>query len=308
MVVFLLTPTIRQGALRYLIIDRRNHRKVHKKVVTKLGGIAIFAALFISLGVAFFLDYDFFSAYGRTIGIFFISASIILFLGIYDDIKGANATVKFSVQFIASLIVVKGGYLIETFNFGPLEIYLGILSVPFTVLFVLTMINAVNLIDGLDGLASGVVLIGAGGLFVIFYFIKHDLFLSLVSLLLAGGCAGFLKYNFYPAKIFMGDSGSLFLGFVLSFIAIYSVSGIEASGSKINMLSFLIIFAFPIVDTLFAFFRRIANKKHPFTADNSHLHHLIMKKMFTHLKTVKIIYVVTSLLTLVGIIVEIVFS
>jgi len=297
MIAFLATPIVRNGSLRFQVIDKKSRRKVHTKVVTKLGGLAIYVGFLLAMVIAFFSENGLFGSSLRDFGAIFISGSLILCLGIYDDVKGANAPIKLTAQILSAIILVKFGMVITSISspFGVLD--LGQLSIPATILFVVLITNAINLIDGLDGLAGGIVSIVCLGLFSIVTYTRADAFVACASISLAGATIGFLRYNFYPAKIFMGDTGSLFLGFILAALSIKGCcDGIE----KISILYPVMALGIPIVDTFLAFVRRLIRRKHPFQADKSHIHHWFLKRGLSQRRTVLTFYLLTTFLTVVG--------
>ena len=279
-----ITPLVRKLAFKIGATDKPNHRKVHQKIMPRLGGLAIFISFLI--GMAILRPQD------DQIGTFsvILGACIIVFIGILDDMYELSAKVKLIWQIMAALVVVLGGVQVDYINLpfgGGLE--LGVLSIPLTILWIVGITNAINLIDGLDGLAAGVsaialITISAMAL------LKGDLFVLSISLILIGSTLGFLKYNFYPAKIFMGDTGALFLGFM---IAVLSLLGFK----NVTMLSLvvpIIILGVPISDTLFAIIRRVVNKQPLSVPDKSHLHHCMLRLGYSHQQTVLIIYAMAA--------------
>lgn len=295
-IAFLVTPAIRYMALKFYVIDKRNKRKIHNKVITKLGGIAIFAAYSITIAAAYLLEYSVLRTEFILLGTMYVGSVIVLILGIYDDVRGTNALIKIVTQVIAASLLIRTGLVVSVIDtpFGSID--LGVFSVPFTILFTVTVTNAINLIDGLDGLASGVVAIVALGLACIGVFVIHDPIVSIMSIAIAGACLGFLRYNFYPAKIFMGDTGSLFLGFLLATIVL-KANVMEGVGNM--FLLYALLLGVPIFDTCFALIRRISSLKHPFKADKSHVHHWLLKKGYSQVKAVSMLYTATFVLCLI---------
>ncbi len=305
----LITPLIRLVAIKLNILDLPSKRKIHKKPMPLLGGIPIFIAfnLTIFLGILFNFEYleKFYTSKWMSI---FIAQLIILGIGIYDDIKKTKPWVKFLFQiFAASLLIVAGlGIHIITNPFSGNSINLGILFIPITILWVVGVTNALNLIDGLDGLATGTSLIACITIFGIAY-IYQNIGIALVSLILAGSIVGFLRYNFYPAKIFLGDSGSLLLGFLL---AVLSLQGSHKGAVMVAILAPILILGLPITDTLLAMIRRFLKPINPvnyqnengklknllskgssiFKADKDHIHHRLLKIGFSQKKVVLILY------------------
>lgn len=267
------TPVVKKFALKHDLVARPNHRTIHLKPTPLLGGTAVYLAYLAGI----FLIYLFSgSAYTELLTenlSFILGGTLILFLGIYDDAKGASSYQKFSIQILASLVVIGSGYRIsEIVNpFGGL-IQLGWLSYPITIFWLVTISNAFNLIDGLDGLASGIGL-GASIMMMFVSLWNSNLVSALPAAVLAGAIAGFLIFNFNPAKIFLGDSGSLVIGF---WLACFSINGTFRHESAIAILIPIILFSLPILDTFMAFFRRVRLGIHPFKADQKHIHHRLL--------------------------------
>jgi UDP-GlcNAc:undecaprenyl-phosphate/decaprenyl-phosphate GlcNAc-1-phosphate transferase len=297
-VTFLVTPSIRFVALRFDVVDRKNYRTVHNKVITKLGGIAIYAGIVVAIMVAILLEFEHVSADLFSLGAIFICSTLIFLLGIYDDIRGANAIIKFAVQIVAALILIKAGFVIEEISLISHVIPLGNFDIWFTLLFIIALTNAMNLIDGLDGLSPGIACIAVTGLFLLFILKVNNVMGAVLCVALLGSCFGFLQYNFYPAKVFMGDTGSLVLGFFLAALIILCVG----SGSDpVSIVIPCIALAVPLLDTGVAFIRRLMRLRHPFQADKAHVHHWLMKCGFSHMQTVIVLYVVTFGLTILSI-------
>lgn len=292
-VAYLITPDIRYIALKLSAVDKRNHRKIHTKLIAQLGGLAVYFGLLVGLAVVGVLDPEFFKANISQIGGFIVCSTLMLMLGVYDDFHGSGALIKFIVQIVIAFLLIRLGFRLEKILIpGLANINLGILSIPITVLWLVGMTNAFNLIDGLDGLASGLAVIIF--LFFCFYgiFYKEN-FVAYVSLALMGASLAFLKYNFHPAKIFLGDTGSLFLGFVIASLAIYR----NNAGASNNFFFFpAVIVAFlPILDTVFAIVRRIMRRQHIFRGDNCHIHHYYIRLGFNQVQVVTGFYATTIL-------------
>ena len=277
-----ITPLVKKLAMKIGATDKPNQRKVHSKIMPRLGGLAIFISFLI--GLAFLRPQD------EQLGAIVIGAFIIIIIGVMDDMMELSAKVKFLGQIAAALIVVLNGVQVDYINLpfgGGLE--LGILSIPLTILWIVGVTNAINLIDGLDGLAAGVSTIALVTISAM-AFVKGDVFVFSIAIILIGSTLGFLKYNFHPAKIFMGDTGALFLGFM---IAVLSLLGFK----NVTMLSLIvpvIILGVPISDTFFAIIRRIVNKKPLSAPDKSHLHHCMLRLGYSHRQTVLIIYAMAA--------------
>lgn len=278
-------------------------RKIHKRPVPTLGGVIIFAATFFAYGL--WLNIDDLHLYYQIkhvltdSKILLSAAMLIFFVGIKDDLIGTAPEKKIIAHFIAGVIlIVIGGVRITGFHglFGIEEIPYG-LSFIFSFLVYIGLVNAINLIDGVDGLAGGVSAIFS--FFIgIFFLILKDYSLAILSFSLCGALCGFLVYNFYPAQIFMGDSGSLSIGLIVYFL---SVSFVEYPASEIplNYIHFskplitMALLSYPISDTIRVFVIRILKGKSPFFADKNHLHHYLLNKTQSHIKTSLIIYLFT---------------
>lgn len=273
----LLTPVIRSLALaKGLVDDNTSSRKIHSQPVPRLGGIAIVCAYYGPLIGLLLYETDlgrmFWNTGSRAWGLI-IGGIIIALLGVYDDLKGARAMTKFTVQFAVAGLMYYMGFRIGLIAnpFGA-SLDLGWLSLPFTLFWIVGVINAMNLIDGIDGLAGGVGLFCVGTLFVL-SITRHDPLLMLFTATLGGAIIGFLFYNFNPATIFMGDTGSMFLGFIL---ATTSVMTARKSSTAVAMLIPIVALGLPIMDTLLAIARR-AVRGHPlFSADKDHIHHRLL--------------------------------
>ncbi|MBM7566497.1 glycosyltransferase family 4 protein [Paenibacillus sacheonensis] len=290
-----LTPLVIKLAYKIGAIDKPNHRKVHTKIMPRLGGLGIYAAF---VGAYFavqpFIPEGLFRSYDKNlVNAMLAGGTIIVLIGALDDRFELSAKVKLLGQIIAACVVVFGfGVKIDLLNipFGEaMQPVAAWVSIPITILWIVGVTNAINLIDGLDGLAAGVSGIAIGTI-LIMAAVMGFAPVILLSALLLGGVIGFLVYNFHPAKIFMGDTGSLFLGFGL---ATLSMLGFK----QVTMVSFvtpLLIIGVPLSDTFFAIIRRWINKKPIFAPDKGHLHHCLRELGFSHRRTVLIIYAIAS--------------
>lgn len=294
-VSLLATAVTKRFASRRKIGTFPDERMVHTGFIPHMGGIGIYAG-FIS-GILIYgivnpeIRGNLVSMYG---GILFASTLIFL-LGAYDDRYGLNAPKKFLGQFVAATIVILLGCTIRSIHnpFGQ-NIELGVLSLPVTYLWLIGITNAINLLDGLDGLAAGV------GLLVMFPIILiawevGDMVTFVIGISLAAGIIGFLRFNYYPASIFMGDTGSLFLGFI---IASLSMRAFEYQSGNISILSPIVALGVPIGDTSIAFFRRLNKGYHPFKPDKDHLHHRLIYLGLSHKQAVHTIYFISILFAL----------
>lgn len=266
-----------------------SERRVHKKPIPRLGGLAIFYGFLIAL--------LFFARLDQQLRGILIGALIIVGVGIIDDVKQLRAIVKLGAQIVAAIVVVLNDVRITAISVPTFISETGILmlggfSIPVTVIWVIIVTNAVNLIDGLDGLAVGVSSIASFSLFFI-AILGGEQNVAIIAAALAGGCMGFLPYNFNPAKIFMGDTGSQFLGYMLSIICI---QGLFKGYVIISFIVPLLILGLPLFDTIFAILRRAWNHKPIMGADRGHLHHRLLDNGFTQKQTVAILYIIASIL------------
>lgn len=298
---FLLTPVVRTLALKIGAVDNPSKRKVHQKATPRLGGLAIYSGFIVAtlffVAASYFLNVHI--NYAPLLGII-ASSTLILVVGFFDDLMGMGAWVKFVLQILAACLAVYSGvqitYISNPFN-GP--IVLGLLSFPITIFWLVGFTNAINLIDGLDGLASGITAIASVALFFV-ALRTHQIETAMLILSLGGAAAGFLRYNFNPAQIFLGDSGSLFLGFV---IASASVVGVLKSTLVIALIIPILILGVPIFDTMSAIVRRVRARVAIFEADDRHIHHRLIRAGLTQREAVMAIYFVCILLSLSALVV-----
>ncbi len=279
----LLTPAVKWLAPKIGAIDKPNERKVHTRLMPRNGGLAIYC----SFAVAAMIIGGFARA---TLGLV-ISSGLVMLVGLVDDMRGVSPKMKLLGQFIAAVVFVGfGGYVkFMTNPFGGDVIFLEYWGIPLTILWLVGISNAINLIDGLDGLAAGVSAISALTMATVSFSRGYYVPASL-AFVLAMSLLGFLRYNFYPAKIFMGDSGALFLGFALGAMAIM---GFSKGATVISLLIPILILGIPIFDTFFAIIRRYNNHKPIFQPDKGHLHHCLLALGLSHRQTVLIIYAIT---------------
>ncbi|MGG1676509.1 glycosyltransferase family 4 protein [Neobacillus sp. NRS-1170] len=287
----LLTPLVKKLAFKIGATDKPNQRKVHQKIMPRLGGLAIYLSFIIGLLVL---------RPGGPYALPIIVGSIIIVItGILDDMLELSAKIKFIAQIAAAaLVVIWGGVHVQFINlpFGG-QIEFGYLSIPLTIIWIVGITNAINLIDGLDGLAAGVssiALITISGMAII----MGDGYVTAVASIVLASTLGFLLYNFHPAKIFMGDTGALFLGYMISVLSLLGFKNV----TLISFIVPVIILGVPISDTFFAIIRRIVNKKPLSAPDKSHLHHCLLRTGFTHRQTVLIIYAMAAFFGLAAII------
>lgn len=265
----------------------KDDRRVHKKPIPVGGGIAM--VISVSILMVYFLPIN------KNLIMALIASLIIAISGLYDDKEGLSPKLKFLFQILAAVILIIGGMKIEFFT-NPFDshdalLILNILSIPVTIFWVCGITNTINLIDGLDGLASGVSMICAISMFFITYKMgRYDV--SLICALVAGACLGFLPFNFNPAKIFMGDTGALYLGFMLSYI---SISGFLKQAAILMIFVPVLILGVPVFDTAFAMVRRKLSGKSMVEADKGHLHHRLLKMGLNQRQTVVILYSISAI-------------
>jgi len=284
-VTLLLTFYIKKIAIHVGAMDIPDKRKVHTKPMPRLGGLGIF--------IGFLIGYMLFGVHSVQMNSVLIGGFIILITGVIDDIKPIRATTKLFAQIFAALVLMLyGNFLINNITIFNLNMNLGIFTYPITLFFIIGCVNIINLIDGLDGLAAGTSSIFYLTIVIIAFLKGSTELLSItLALIMLGSTLGFLVHNFYPATIFMGDSGSMFEGFM---IAVISLLGFKTT----TLISFLVpifILGIPILDTLFAIVRRALKKQPIFLPDKEHLHHQLLNMGISHRNTVLIIYLMNIL-------------
>ena len=291
-VAFLSTPLVKALSVKVGAVDvPKDARRMHDHPIPRMGGLAIFLGFVFAMLLMVPLDTE---KKGMLLG-----AVIIVVLGIFDDIYALPAKPKFVVQIVAALIAVMAGNRIEVLSnpniFSPDPVWkLGALSIPITVIWIVAITNAVNLIDGLDGLACGVSTISAATMLVIALRVS-ELDVAVMMAALAGACIGFLPYNFNPAKIFMGDTGATFLGFIMATVSV------EGMFKLYNIISFVVPFlmlGLPIFDVCFAVVRRVSHGKSPMEPDRGHVHHRLIDMGFSQKQAVGVLYVISAILGL----------
>jgi len=296
MITLLCIPSILHVArTRHLYDDVGHFRKQHDQGIPRLGGVAIFVSFIITMLIFSMIDKNLPISY-------LLIATIILFImGIKDDLSGVNSSTKFFIQFIVATILVTVGQIRLTSMYGVLGIYdlPYVVSAVLSILFIMLIINSFNLIDGIDGLAGTTCIIVNGTFAALFIYMKHYE-LAAISLAIVGAVAGFLPYNISPAKIFMGDAGSLLIGLIS---AVMAVNFIELN--KITTLNSYVLFSAPaialailigpIFDTLRVFSLRILKGLSPFTADRNHIHHRVLRLGFTHMQATLILATINLL-------------
>lgn len=291
-VSYLMCPLVKSFAYKIGAIDvPKDNRRMHKKPVPRLGGLAIFLGFIVSMLLFAKID-------GEMQGIL-LGAVIIVVLGVVDDMTPLRAYFKFFVQIVAALVAVFHGVVIETLsnpNIFSQNPYwnLSWLAIPITVLWIVGITNAVNLIDGLDGLACGVSTISAMTMLVIALLVSEgDVAIIMASLV--GACLGFMPYNRNPAKMFMGDTGSTFLGYILATI---SIQGLFKYYAIVSFAVPFLVLGLPMFDTIFAIVRRLAHGQNPMAPDRGHIHHRLIDMGLNQKQAVAALYVVSSILGL----------
>ena len=276
-------PLMRPVSVRLGAVDRGTGRRVHHGVVPRLGGIGIALAFF--LPVAFWLTRGQWDGFQDSMSGILIGSGIVFFTGLYDDIRRCRVRTKLLLEALAAVVVYAWGVRI-TIVTSPVgtHLHLGVLSLPATVLWIIIITNAINLIDGLDGLAAGT---GIAVAALFFALSGGDLHLQMVYVIFAGSLLGFLRYNFPPASIFMGDSGSLFVGF---FLACLSVLSSHKAAAMAVMMVPLVAFSLPLMDMLYAVLRRYYRGVALGSADREHIHHKLLEKGLTKKKALFILY------------------
>jgi UDP-GlcNAc:undecaprenyl-phosphate GlcNAc-1-phosphate transferase len=285
---FVIAPLIMMLANNSGAVALPGGRHIHSRPTPKFGGIAI--------ALSVFAISPFIIPVNRVVGSYVAASAIMLLLGIVDDMRGINWKVKLTLSITATSIMIFGtGIWIESLGnlFGLGEVHLGYWGIPFTFFAVFGVINAINLTDGLNGLACGVSSIAFLS-FAIFASVIGNETVFYLSLINLGATLGLFRYNYPKARIFMGDSGSMFLGFSLAVLAILLTQGREA---VIRPMVPVIILGIPIFDTVRVLIFRIINRKHPFRADKTHLHYLMMRSGIHPNLVVKIIWILSALMS-----------
>jgi UDP-GlcNAc:undecaprenyl-phosphate GlcNAc-1-phosphate transferase len=299
---FILTRYVRDFASRHgLVAVPSQDRHLHASPLPRLGGVAIFISFLLSMGAAAVMaSYvpDLHSALAlKTLLTILLPASLVFLLGVYDDLYTVGPYVKFAVQALAATMLFMGGLRILNipvlFGEHQLPWFVGL---PFTILWVLAITNAFNLIDGLDGLAAGSALFSTLVMFVVALVSGYSL-VTVMTIALAGAILGFLRYNFNPATIFLGDSGSLFIGFLLSALAL---AGAQKAPTIVAVAIPVVSFGLPILETSLSILRRLISGRPVFTADREHIHHKLLQHGLSHRQVVIVLYAVSAVFALLS--------
>ena len=290
---FASTPLVKRLAIKMGAVDiPKDNRRMHKEPIPRLGGLAIIFGFLVAI-LCFNLGFN------KQMVATLAGAAIIVIMGVVDDCKALDAKIKFPIQIIAALVVIFMGDIrinvftnFNIFSDSPYLVLPDWISVVVSVIWIVFITNAVNFIDGLDGLAAGVSAIMSVSL--VFISVRlGEYTIALIGIALMGGCFGFLPFNFNPAKIFMGDTGSTFLGFMLATV---SIQGVFKSYAIISFAVPLLILGLPLFDAMFAMLRRILTGHSPMMADRGHLHHRLIDMGFSQKQTVFILYAISGVL------------
>lgn len=297
--VCLATPILIKIGLKFGFVDQVNQRKIHRGAIPRIGGIGISIGTLLPIFLlCFFFHSNIIVKTTNNIVLYFVGGLAVSLLGLFDDIKGINAKIKLLFQTAIAFLATQYGALVESLPMPWGRLELGVFSYVLTIFWIVGIINAFNLIDGMDGLSSGITLFSS--LTIAMLAIANDyLPTALVALALAGAVTGFLIYNFNPARIFMGDSGSMFIGYILAVLSLRSQSKAHA---VVSIMVPIIAMGVPIIDTTLAFTRRILRHQSIFAADKQHIHHFLLSSGFNQRKTVLILYAISILFTLLAMI------
>lgn len=290
----LITPLSRRLSFKIGAVDKPNKRRVNTQVMPSSGGLAIYVTFFFSIFVLQRISLS------MSIPIF-ISSTIIIITGLIDDIKEISPKLKMLGLVLAALfITIVSDLTVELVSIpllGDIDIPF-LLGFPLTIIWILGITNSVNLIDGLDGLASGISIIALTtmGIISIFFLNDGSFITSIIIFTLVGSILGFLPYNFNPAKIYLGDTGALFLGFMISVVSLQGLKNV----TLISLIIPIVILGIPITDTIYAILRRKLNNLPVSVADKHHMHHRLMNLGLTHKQTVLVIYLVASIFSMIA--------
>ena len=290
---YLLTPLMSRIALKRGILSKPGKRRVHTRSIPYLGGLAIYLAFVVAGSVLFYANQEFRIEFSQSLKWLLIGGTLIVILGLWDDIKNIKPSTKLIGQITVALLMFCCGFRIEllTNPFIGGEIHIPLFfSILITIAWFVGLINAMNLIDGLDGLAAGITVVVSASLLFISLFLHNYITVFLLAIL-AGSALGFLRFNFYPAKIFMGDAGSMFIGLILASVALVETQYKSATAAV--LLIPITALTIPIYDTIMAVIRRTLKKGSIFMADKKHLHHRLLSTGLKQRQIVSFLYLVT---------------
>lgn len=292
-ITYFFTPIVKKIAVKINAVDMPSNRRINKKAIPTIGGIAIY--------FGFLIPVLFLTLLNKMILGILLGGTFILLLGILDDLYEISPWMKLIGQIVAASILIICGVKIEfiTNPFGGM-IYLGYWGIPLTLLWIVGVTNTVNLVDGLDGLAAGITAIAAVTLFFV-GLQEGQVIAAIMALTLAGSSIGFLKFNFNPAEIFMGDTGAMFSGYILAAI---SVSGALKSAATVTLIVPVLALGVPIFDTIFAIIRRLYNGKPIGEADHGHIHHRLLALGLNQRQAVLSVYAISIGLGLMALVVN----
>jgi len=301
-VTFSLIPLIIKWSNKRNFLDQPNARKVHKIPISRLGGLGIFSGFILNALIWYFLGDP------QNLIFLILSLCILFIVGIVDDFKELSPKIKFLVQFLAAFMICFSGLRIESlygiFGIGDLPT---IVQYIFTIILITGIINALNLIDGVDGLAGGLGFISSMALFIFLIYQKEWMY-ALVSISLGGALLAFLKFNFSPAKIFMGDAGSLITGFVLAVLGLKVITGNQDTAYLLSHSEAVVVVSgillVPVYDTIRVFISRMLRGSSPFKADQTHIHHLILFTGLSHRKVAVVLYFAHIIVILTAILIR----
>jgi len=297
----LLTPIVIAVAVKLAIYDRTDPRKVHSGRIARVGGTAIFISMILSVITAYFMSNSIGESFrytGTKIFSMLAAGTFIFIVGLIDDIRPLKTWIKFLAQILAAVFVCAFGIRINVIRIPELfNIHFGFLSWPFTILWIVGVTNAVNFIDGLDGLAAGISAIACATIAALSVYFGQPI-LCVIMLALAGALTGFLFFNFNPAKIFMGDCGSLFLGFIIASATVMSTAKSQA---LVGFALPLLALGIPIFDTLFIMVNRFGQRKAVFMPDTEHFHHRLLRLGLKQRQVAVLAYLITLLATGAGV-------
>lgn len=286
-VAYFVTPRVKDLAIKIGALDAPDDRKVHTSPIPRMGGLAIYAGFMLAVLASMHISRE-------MMGIL-TGGTVILIVGIIDDLKPLPAKVKLLGQIVAATVLIMFDIRIEwlTNPFGDM-LYVDYFAIPLTIIWVVSLTNTVNLIDGLDGLAAGVSTIAS--ITILLVALQQNFWtVAILTAALAGSALGFLQHNFNPAKIFMGDTGSMFLGYMLAAI---SILGAVKSAATIALIVPIVALGLPILDTAFAIIRRYMSGRPIFKPDKGHLHHRLLEMGLTQKQAVLLMYVISGCLGL----------
>ena len=285
LISIILIPILIYISHAFGLVDRPGTRKVHDVPMPFLGGVAILSSFILGVLISRPIEAEYIAI--------IVGGIFVVILGVIDDIFDIKPLVKFIGQILIAFVPIYYGIIIDEISLFGFSIEFGYLAIPVTIFWIVSIINAINFIDGLDGLATGVSIISLLAIAVI-TILQGNIFIMMICVILIGSCLGFLVFNFYPAKIFLGDNGAMLLGYILSVVSLMGFKEV----TFLSLIFPIIILAVPIIDVLFAMIRRYKNKVSIVRADKHHLHHRLQFLGHSHRRSVIIIYMISSLYAL----------